>query len=221
MTSPSPSRRKSSFAELNETLEQRIRERTAQLQSNEARMRAIFETSHLYQGLLDLDGKLTYANKTALSGIQSDGSDAIGRPFWETPWFTATEGMPEAVRKAFEAVLGGQEARLEMLLHLPIGDRYFDFAMRPVLDQHGRVAGAVPEAVDITERRQGEGSIAAGTKDGEPVGQLTGGVAHDFNNLLTIIRSATDFLRRRELPEERRRRYVDAISESVERTYRN
>jgi len=40
---------------------------------------------------------------------------------------------------------------------------------------------------------------------------------HDFNNLLTIIRSATDFLRRRELPEERRRRYVDAISETVER----
>src|SRR3981189_2680288 len=51
----------------------------------------------------------------------------------------------------------------------------------------------------------------------EPIGQLTGGVAHDFNNLLTIIRSATDFLRRRELPEERRRRYVDAISETVER----
>jgi len=51
----------------------------------------------------------------------------------------------------------------------------------------------------------------------EAIGQLTGGVAHDFNNLLTIIRSATDFLRRRELPEERRRRYVDAISETVER----
>ncbi len=202
--------------ELNETLEQRIRERTAQLQSNEARMRAIFETSHLYQGLLDLDGKLTYANKTALSGIQSDGSDAIGRPFWETPWFTATEGMPEAVRKAFETVLGGEEARLEILLHLPIGERYFDFAMRPVLDQHGKVAGAVPEAVDITERRQGEEVLRQAQKM-EAVGQLTGGVAHDFNNLLTIIRSATDFLRRRELPEERRRRYVDAISETVER----
>jgi CheY-like chemotaxis protein len=51
----------------------------------------------------------------------------------------------------------------------------------------------------------------------EAIGQLTGGVAHDFNNLLTIIRSATDFLRRRELPEERRRRYVDAISDTVER----
>jgi CheY-like chemotaxis protein len=46
---------------------------------------------------------------------------------------------------------------------------------------------------------------------------LTGGVAHDFNNLLTIILSATDFLRRRDLPEERRGRYIDAISQTVER----
>ena len=51
----------------------------------------------------------------------------------------------------------------------------------------------------------------------EVVGQLTGGVAHDFNNLLTIIRSSVDFLRRGELPEPRQRRYVEAISETVDR----
>ena len=51
----------------------------------------------------------------------------------------------------------------------------------------------------------------------EAIGQLTGGVAHDFNNLLTIIRSSVDFLRRRELPEERRRRYIDAVSDTVDR----
>src|SRR6266481_7949605 len=201
---------------LNETLERRIEERTAQLRSNEAMMRAIFETSNQYQGLLSLKGDVLYANKTALAGIRSDGTDVIGKPFWETPWFTATAGMPDAVRNAFAAVLRGEEVRTEMLLHLPIGDRYFDFAMRPLFDEHGEITGAVPEAVDITERRQGEEALRQSQKM-EAVGQLTGGVAHDFNNLLTIIRSATDFLRRRELPEERRRRYVDAISETVER----
>ena len=103
-----------------------------------------------------------------------------------------------------------------MLLHLPTGDRYFDFAMRPVFDQHGGVTGVLPEAVDITERRQAEEALRQSQKM-EAVGQLTGGVAHDFNNLLTIIRSATDFLRRRELTEDRRRRYIDAISDTVDR----
>ena len=54
----------------------------------------------------------------------------------------------------------------------------------------------------------------------EAVGQLTGGVAHDFNNLLTIIRSGTDLLRRPNLAEDRRRRYVDAIADTVDRAAR-
>src|SRR5207237_8233595 len=51
----------------------------------------------------------------------------------------------------------------------------------------------------------------------EALGQLTGGVAHDFNNLLTVIRSSIDLLQRPNLTAERRQRYVDAISNTVDR----
>src|SRR5258708_2913084 len=51
----------------------------------------------------------------------------------------------------------------------------------------------------------------------EALGQLTGGVAHDFNNLLTVIRASVDLLRRPDLPEPRRQRYIDAISDTVTR----
>src|SRR5581483_2424639 len=51
----------------------------------------------------------------------------------------------------------------------------------------------------------------------EAIGQLTGGVAHDFNNLLTIIRGAADLLRRPGLSDDKRQRYVDAISETSDR----
>ena len=50
----------------------------------------------------------------------------------------------------------------------------------------------------------------------EALGQLTGGLAHDFNNLMTIIHSSTNLLRR-DLSEDRRRRYLDAISDTADR----
>ena len=51
----------------------------------------------------------------------------------------------------------------------------------------------------------------------EAVGHLTGGVAHDFNNLLTVIRGSVDLLRRPNLTDERRERYIQAIAETADR----
>ncbi|WBO24382.1 ATP-binding protein [Sphingomonas abietis] len=51
----------------------------------------------------------------------------------------------------------------------------------------------------------------------EAVGQLTGGVAHDFNNFLTVIRGSVDLLRRPDIPESRRNRYIEAIADTADR----
>ncbi len=197
-------------------LEGRVQERTDQLRSNEAQLRAILETSNQYQILLDLEGRLIYANATALADIQSDMTQVIGRAFWDSPWFTRSATIIKSVRTVFLNAVEGQTSDMELTLDLPIGHRYFDFAMRPVRDQSGKVTAVLSEAVDITDRRQNEEALRQAQKM-EAVGQLTGGVAHDFNNLLTVIRSAVDFLRRRDLPPDRRNRYVDAISDTVER----
>jgi PAS domain S-box-containing protein len=111
----------------------------------------------------------------------------------------------------------------------------------PMLDDSGEIKEWFGSASDITARRNAEAALREvhesleqrvvqalaersqleeqlrQSQKLEAIGQLTGGVAHDFNNLLTVIRSSTDFLKRPNLSEERRRRYVDAISDTVER----
>lgn len=201
---------------LNESLEHRILERTARLEASESRLRAILETSNQYQALLDVHGAIAYANKTALAGIQSDTIDVVGQVFWKSRWVTATPGAADVVRNAFAAAISGDIARCELNLQLSAGQRDFDMSLRPISDPNGVISGVVVEAVDVTERRRSEEALRQSQKM-EAVGQLTGGVAHDFNNILTIIRSATDLLRRPNITEDRRDRYISTITETIER----
>ena len=104
--------------------------------------------------------------------------------------------------------------------------RTYEMTFRPLRGPDGEIIGAYQISYDITDRLRAQQQLAAAqdqlrqSQKMEAVGQLTGGVAHDFNNLLTVIRGSVDLLRRSNTTEERRRRYIDAISETVDRASR-
>ena len=177
-------------------LEAKVAERTAALQQSEARIRTIFATSHLFQGLIDPAGTLLDANATSLAAIEANREDVIGKPYWETPWFSGTPGMSEAVRAGVARAASGSTETRSITISLPTGIRSFDFSMRPVRNDAGEVVAVVPEAIETTARIRTELALQQAQKM-EAIGNLTGGVAHDFNNLLMAVFGSLELLRKR------------------------
>ena len=99
----------------------------------------------------------------------------------------------------------------------------WEISYTPLRDEGGQIIGAFHHARDISARLRAERELDAvqeqlrQSQKMEAMGQLTGGVAHDFNNLLTVIKSSTDLLKRSNIAEDRRARYVTAISDTVDR----
>ena len=153
-------RARTALRRLTETLEAQVTARTAELtralgvQAQIAdRMRATFEHSIAYLGLLDPDGTLRDANATSLHAISARLHEVAGQPFWDTPWFSGTPGMPERIRAAVTRAAAGELVREELELSLPSGRRRIDFSLRPVRNGEGRIIGLVPEGLEVSEAR--------------------------------------------------------------------
>jgi PAS domain-containing protein len=136
-----------------DSLEAAVTSRTAELtralQAQQAaadRLRAAFATDLIFQGFMDSDGTLRDANPASLAAIRCQLGDVVGRPFWDTPWFTQTEGASERIRAAVEEARQGRLASGTMAVRLPEGERTFRFLIRPVRNGKGELVGLVPEA---------------------------------------------------------------------------
>jgi PAS domain S-box-containing protein len=133
------------------------KEAEAHLRESEQRLRAIFDGTYEYIGLLAPDGMLLETNRASLEFAGDTRESVIGQAFWETPWFTGTPGAPETVRQAVERAAAGEFVRYEATLFRPSGEALdFDVSIHPIRNERGEVVLIVPEGRNITERKQAE-----------------------------------------------------------------
>ncbi|MCX6136386.1 MAG: PAS domain S-box protein, partial [Ignavibacteriales bacterium] len=135
-------------------------ESAERLQESERKVRAIFDLSFGFIGVLTLDGTLVEANKTALDFAGVQLSDVLGKPFWETPWWSHSQEMQNRVRIAIMSAANGDLIQSEATHLAQDGTPHtIDFTLKPVMNEAGRVTMLIAEGRDITERKRAEEAL--------------------------------------------------------------
>lgn len=128
------------------------------LRDSETRLNAIFDHHYQLTGLLDCQGRLLAANRTALMFAGVDKSEVIGSYFWDTPWWDQSQ-KPE-IRDAVERAAQGEFVRFETANTTNEDElRFIDFSLSPVKDDNGTITYLVPEGRDVTEIRQSQEAL--------------------------------------------------------------
>jgi len=155
-------------------VEARERELIADTDAANAKFRAFFDQGAVFAGLVDLQGQLIEVNRRALEGCGYTREQAVGKTFWEGPWWTPSSDLVKRVQAAYVQAAAGQQFRAELPYFVADGsERVADITLLPIKDDAGRVLFVAPTGVDITDRKRAES---------------------DRQKFVTLVETSTDFI---------------------------
>ena len=200
------------------------REQERALFDSEQRFRMLVEGVQDYAiYMLDVEGRVTNWNAGAQSIKGYTADEIVGEHF--SRFYTEDDRTRGEPQFALETAL--REGKYEREAHRVRKDGTLFWAsvvLDPIFDETGKHVGFAKVTRDITERKAAEEQLEDAraalvqSQKLQALGELTGGIAHDFNNLMTVVAGSADFLLRKpDLPDAKRKQYLEAIAETAER----
>jgi two-component system NtrC family sensor kinase len=133
--------------------------------------------------VIDLSGKISYANPTAARILGHDEADLRGESVER--FFGAPDGTSSLVAQALEE--GTHSKGSELMLELADGRAIpIGISCTPLLDDEGGIRGAVAIFQDLTEIKELQRQVLQQEKMAS-IGQLAAGIAHEINNPVGFI----------------------------------
>ncbi|NMB78516.1 MAG: PAS domain S-box protein [Methanomicrobiales archaeon] len=137
-----------------------VKKSEAAVRESERKIRAIFDQTYQFIGIMTPEGVLIEANRSAVKFSGIEERDVIGKFFWDTPWWTHSAELQDQLRDAVKRAAQGEFIRFEATHKAPDGSlHYIDFSLKPVMDELGSVVYLIPEGRDITDRKKIEDEL--------------------------------------------------------------
>ena len=185
---------------LNLELEDRVQERTKQVERASRLLNAVVENIPDMVLLKEPSGtgfRYLLINAAGEELLGKSRDEIIGRT--ETDLFPAEESA--LVVEANRTVAASGEPRIltDRTLTTASGERTVETRMVPIANGNGQTALILAIVRDVSESKRREEQLRQ-LQRMDAIGRLTGGVAHDFNNLLAIIHGNSELVRDRLQP---------------------
>ncbi|MGH8806619.1 MAG: PAS-domain containing protein, partial [Noviherbaspirillum sp.] len=194
--------------ERNADLEQRVLERTTELERAYQRLHAINQTNEQIAGELrrseqglrlitdaipaliayiDKDEIYRFANRGYVEWFRRTKDDFVGRKVAEVLGPSMYADVAPYIHRALDGERVSYEVRRPVTTEQgTTEDRSASTELVPEVAPQGEVLGIFVLATDITEQKRTQATLVHAQKM-EAVGQLAGGIAHDLNNMLTVV----------------------------------
>jgi PAS domain S-box-containing protein len=203
------------FISIGSDITARKRSEQALIESDR-KARAILDKSRQFIGMLDTQGRVLDANRSAIEFAGVKPEDVFGKFFWETPWWTHSAEIQRKLRESIHSAAQGKSVRFETTHPTPNGELHtIDFSLEPVHDEHGKVVALIPEGRDITELRTREDELKAATLIAEAASRsksaFLANMSHEIRTPLTAILGYTDLLHEQENGAANREHRVQII----------
>ncbi|MBA3580646.1 MAG: PAS domain-containing protein [Gemmatimonadaceae bacterium] len=161
------------------------------LRDSERRFRSLIENASDAIGIIDAQGRFSYASESYVNVLGFTPAELLGKPVLD---YVHEDDLANAT-----STLERMTTEPGANLHMQLRCRHKDGTWR-VLSSRARnlmhdpaIRGVVAASRDVTQQAVLEAELVQAQKM-EAMGQLAGGVAHDFNNLLTVITTNVDLI---------------------------